>query len=785
MGKAATKKDTRTLYDRLGGVEAIAAVVESFYELVLADAELRPFFDGVQMDWLKGSQVAFLAMATGGPDGYPGRDMRSAHAHLTIEQQHFDKVAEHLQAALAEHQVAEKETNQVMAAAASLAEQIVTAPNQETDQQREKDEMTSATAAAPSGSKASVTEMNGKLDAISRSMAVIEFELDGTIITANENFCAAMGYRLEEIEGQHHSMFADAAYRDSAEYRDFWAALRRGEFKAGEFKRVAKGGREIWIQASYNPIFDDNGRPYKAVKFATDITATKTGAADAAGKLDAISRSMAIIEFEVDGTIITANENFLGAVGYRLEEIQGKHHSMFAEPRYRDSAEYRDFWAALGRGEAQAGEFQRFGKGGREIWIQASYNPVRDAEGHLRKVVKFATDITEAVRQRRESQRYASMTDGSPIATMFADKDLRIQYMNEESFRALRTLQDELPVRVDDMIGQNIDVFHKNPSYQRNLLADPSNLPRKAFIQVGAETLDLLVSPVFDDRRNHLGSMVTWSVVTQKLRVERNVEETATGLAGAAEELTSMSHQMSATAEETSAQANTVSAAAEEVSHNIQTVATGAEELEASIKEIAQNANEAAKVATKAVEVASATNTTVNKLGESSAEIGQVIKVITSIAQQTNLLALNATIEAARAGEAGKGFAVVANEVKELAKETAKATEDISQKIEAIQTDTKGAVDAIGEIGTIIERINDIQTTIAGAVEEQTATTNEIGRNIAQAAKGSGEIAENITGVAEAAKSTSEGAAGSQKAAAELSELAAGLQDLVNQSKAQ
>ena len=257
------------------------------------------------------------------------------------------------------------------------------------------------------------------------------------------------------------------------------------------------------------------------------------------------------------------------------------------------------------------------------------------------------------------------------------------------------------------------------------------------------------------------------------------IAQNAHSLAAASEQLTSVSQQVGANSEETSAQANVVSAASEQVSKNVQTVATGAEQMSASIKEIAKNSTDAAKIAQAAVHVAQSTNDTIAKLGESSAEIGQVVKVITSIAQQTNLLALNATIEAARAGEAGKGFAVVANEVKELAKETAKATEDISQKIEAIQADTTGAVQAIARIGEIINQINDISNTIASAVEEQTATTNEIGRNVSEAAKGSAEIAQNISGVALAARSTTDGALETGTSAQALARMAAELQTLV------
>jgi methyl-accepting chemotaxis protein len=261
----------------------------------------------------------------------------------------------------------------------------------------------------------------------------------------------------------------------------------------------------------------------------------------------------------------------------------------------------------------------------------------------------------------------------------------------------------------------------------------------------------------------------------------RTIAENANGLGTASEELTAVSQEMTGSADQTATQANAVSAAADQVSKNVHTVATAVEEMTASIREIARNAHEAARVATDAVRVADSTNTTITKLGDSSSQISNVVKVITSIAEQTNLLALNATIEAARAGEAGKGFAVVANEVKELAKATASATEDIGRKIATIQADTTGAVEAIGRIGAIIKQIYDIQNTIASAVEEQTATTNEIARNVAEAARGSADIAQNITGVAHAAHGTSSGASATQEAARELAGMADTLLRLVAQ----
>jgi methyl-accepting chemotaxis protein len=495
-------------------------------------------------------------------------------------------------------------------------------------------------AAAAVAEKAASADFSGQIAAIGKSQAVIEFQMDGTVVTANEKFLEALGYTLDEIKGKHHSMFVDPAYRQSVEYGEFWAKLNRGEHQTDEYKRIGKGGKEVWIQASYNPILDFNGKPFKVVKYATDVTAQKLINADYSGQIAAIGKSQAVIEFKMDGTVVTANDNFLETLGYTLDELKGRNHSMLVEDVYRQSSEYKEFWVKLNRGEYQAGEFMRMGKGGKKVWIQASYNPIMDLNGRPFKVVKYSTDITQQVRTMHE------------------------------------------------------------------------------------------------------------------------VAETAVNLSSASEELTTVSQQMSANAEETSAQATLVTKASEQVNKNLQTVATGTEEMGSCIREIAKNA-------------------TVAKLGESSTEIGQVIKVITSIAQQTNLLALNATIEAARAGEAGKGFAVVANEVKELAKETAKATEDISRKIEAIQDDTKAAVEAIASISGIINQVNDISTTIASAVEEQNATTNEMARNVSEAAQGSSEITQNIAGVAEAAASTSRGASDTQQAAQQLVETSKALRELV------
>jgi methyl-accepting chemotaxis protein len=506
----------------------------------------------------------------------------------------------------------------------------------------------------------------GQVEAIGKSLAVIEFQLDGTIIKANDRFLKAMGYRIDELIGQHHRMFVDAETANSDEYRRFWERLGRGEYESGEYLRLAKGGREVWLQSSYNPILDLEGTPFKVVKYAADVTEQKIRNADFAGQIDAIGKSQAVIEFKMDGTVIRANDVFLKTMGYSLDEIVGKHHRMFLDEATAQSAAYRRFWERLGRGEYESGEYRRLAKGGREIWLQSSYNAILDLHGKPFKVVKYAADVTSQVQTRADMAQ-----------------------------------------------------------------------------------------------------------------ILKTVTRSAEGLSSASVRLSDVSQLMGSNAEETAVQASSVASAAGQVSSNVTTVATAIEELNASISEIARSASKGASVSERAVEVVNTTNTTIAQLGKSSSEISQVTKMIISIAEQTNLLALNATIEAARAGEVGRGFAVVANEVKELARETAGATKDISERIERIQADTQAAIRAINEISTIINQVNGIQGTIAAAVEQQTATTREMSKSISDAATGSADIARNIAGVAEAANNTSAGASDSQTAATELSGMAAELESLV------
>jgi methyl-accepting chemotaxis protein len=252
----------------------------------------------------------------------------------------------------------------------------------------------------------------GKIAAINRSLAVIEFDMSGTVLFANSNFLTLMGYQLDEIKGQHHRMFVDAAESASVEYQVFWERLGRGEFNSAEYKRIGKGGREVWIQATYNPILDDQGRPKGVVKFASDVTAQKIHNTESAAKIAAINLAQAVIEFDLDGKVTAANRNFLAAMGYTLREVQGQHHSMFCSSEYMQSKDYRDFWLRLCSGEFVAGRFQRVGKFNREVWIQATYNPIFDLNGQVAKVVKYAYDVTEEVRlHQRITAKSTEMAD--------------------------------------------------------------------------------------------------------------------------------------------------------------------------------------------------------------------------------------------------------------------------------------------------------------------------------------------------------------------------------------
>ena len=461
--------------------------------------------------------------------------------------------------------------------------------------------------------------------------------------------------------------------------------------------------------------------------------------------LDALDRSLAIIEFAMDGTIVHANHNFLSVVGYTLEEIKGCHHNLFVEESFSTSPDYAAFWAKLRAGEHVSGEFLRLDKAKRRVWLEATYNPVRDAAGKPAKVVTFASDITA---KKNEASRLLTMIDDMPVAVMTADPkdEFRINYFNATSRKTLGTIEQHLPIKVSEMMGSSFDVFHKNPHHQRNMLADASRLPHRTKIKVGPETLDLQVSAIKDPEGNYVGPMLTWAVVTAQVAIATDVSRVVDALGAAIGEMQSSAAGRNRSADEASARAASVAAGSEQMTHAI-------DEISGQVGSVSERAQQ---IATQAA----ATDATVRLLAENAGKVDAVVGMIKSIADQTNLLALNATIEAARAGEAGRGFAVVASEVKVLAAQTAKATDEITQQVAAIQHATGDAVKAIGMITTAVDELSGLTLAMAGAVEEQAASTQEMSGNISgvsAAAGATGQLAEAVRMISEQLASHSAG----------------------------
>ncbi|MCG2639067.1 histidine kinase [Bradyrhizobium sp. CCBAU 11434] len=424
-----------------------------------------------------------------------------------------------------------------------------------------------------------------KIAASSRAQAVIEFKLDGTIVAANENFCNALGYSLAEIQGKHHSMFVAPAERDGAAYREFWAKLNRGEYQAGEFKRIGKGGREVWILASYNPLLDESGKPFGVVKYATDVTAEKLKNADRAGQLEAIDKAQAVIEFNMDGTIITANSNFLAALGYSLAEIKGKHHSMFVEPGERDGAAYREFWAALNRGQYQAGEYKRIGKGGKEVYIQASYNPIFDLNGRPYKVVKYATDVTKQVLVRMGNERVRGMMES--VAAGSEELNASVREISEAMTKSRETAMSAVDqVATADAQAQRLTEAAQamsgivelinNITGQINLLALNATIESarageagRGFAVVASEVKSLAnqAKQATDKIGAEIGSLngISGDVVTALASIKtaiNNVSEYVTSTAAAIEEQSTVTNEMSTSMQRAAAEAAAIAARA-------------------------------------------------------------------------------------------------------------------------------------------------------------------------------------------------------------------------------
>ena len=608
--------------------------------------------------------------------------------------------------------------------------------------------------------------LEGQLKAIHKLQAVIEFDLQGNILHANENFCRALGYRLEEIQGRHHSLFVDPGFRDSPEYAAFWERLGAGQADAGQYKRVGRGGREIWIQASYNPIFDASGRPFKVVKYATDITAEKLRQADFEGQLAAIGKAQAVIEFDLKGQILNANENFCHTLGYTLDEIKGQHHRIFVDAAYRESPEYRAFWERLGAGQYDAGQYKRVGKGGREIWIQASYNPILDASGRPFKVVKYATDVTEAVVSARQFEAEldrvvgeASRGDFEQRFTLEGKKGVQLRtaesvnQLLEASQQGLREVREITDNAVAGNFSERIDVsgrqgFFREMGEGTNALLD--------VVENGLATLQTALDALAQGNLNH---QIREDLTGTFDDLKQAFNGTVGKLRGVINEVRANADSLASAATQVSGTSQSLAQGANEQAASVEETSAAMEQMSASIAQNADNAKVTDGMARKAAGEANEGGAAVGATVDAMKSIASKIGIIDDIAYQTNLLALNAAIEAARAGDHGKGFAVVAAEVRKLAERSQVAAQEIGELASGSVKTAERAGALLGEIVPAIRKTSDLVQEITAASDEQSTGVSQINTAMSQLtqltqqnAAGSEELAataEEMTGQAE------------------------------------
>ena len=571
--------------------------------------------------------------------------------------------------------------------------------------------------------------------AVNAGWASIEFNPEGNILTANENFIKTLGYSTEEeLLGNHHRMFVDNAYANSPEYKKFWKDLANGVVKSGEFKRVKKDGDYVWINASYTPVFKEDGTVEKVIKIANDITEMVEKRVQADAMNLAVDSGWAAIEFKPDGTIVSANNNFVDALGYNsANELIGNHHRMFVEGAFAKSAEYAKFWKDLANGQIQSGEFLRISKQGEPVWIQASYAPIKDEDGNVNRVIKIAADITNV----------------------------------------------KIPIlRVSEIIGK----------IAQGDLTEVYDMAAEGYVQEMGDALNVAV----ENMNALLGSIVENStllgaaseqMLTKSDQMKGTTQEVASAIGQMAEGVQQQAEQI----DESSKLLEMVRNNSEEVTNMSTNINSAADQGRNSVQEGLETVKKVVASMDEIKKSAGITSESITVLTERSEEIARTLKVITDIAAQTNLLALNAAIEAARAGDAGRGFAVVAEEIRKLAEDSRTSAGDIEKVIIAVGKDIDSAGKAISTMDSSVSVGNQASTSaeeVFKKISEQTDITFNLSKDVLSSAEAQKRDIDNtVKNIENVVVVSEETAAGTEEIATSSKDLSNGMEEFSSTSK--
>jgi methyl-accepting chemotaxis protein len=496
--------------------------------------------------------------------------------------------------------------------------------------------------------------------------------------------------------------------------------------------------------------------------------------------IESFKKSYAYIELDQNAVILDANETYCNLLGYTPEELIGNHHRVTAPPDVANSEAYKNFLLDLKNGKSFLREAKRVNrKTGNIVYFTASYNSVVNENGEVFKIIILALDTSIAKKNEENVTKLSLMIEKSPSPIMMVDHEGILTYLNETSLKFLDQFKNSLPEKLENLIHRKLDWLHPESDVFLSKIKNPALLPYSTKFNFAQNIIDLKISAITDNNSQYLGAMINWEIVTTKEVLAKKLEKSSIELTNSSQKSLNLSINLSSAVEEISSQSQNAFIASGEVKKGIEHLSKSMSELSDSIQEITKITSESSKVTHQALTLSKNTEVVISELGKSSIAIGNVTKVISSIAQQTNLLALNATIEAARAGEAGKGFSVVANEVKELARQTAKATDDIAKTIIEIQKNTQNAVQSIDEISSTIEKVNGYASNIAAAMEEQVATTKDVNRIVSNSEEGVNQISENMLQVSEAIKTTGKDAENVKTSATELEKISEQLKEYV------